>query len=48
MDHRRAVAGALLERRGVVRRRQIAIAVLLGAVGFGLSLILVFFAVLAI
>ena len=42
------VAGTILEHRGVVRTRQIAFAILLGGVGFGLSLVVVFFAFLAI
>lgn len=42
------VAGLLLVRRGAIRPRQIVVGVLLGFVGFGLSLLLVFLAVLAI
>jgi hypothetical protein len=42
------VAGLVLVRRGAIRPRQILAAVLIGFVGFGLSLLLVFLAVLAI
>ena len=42
------VAGLLLVRRGVIRPRQIVAAMLIGGVGFGLSLLVVFLAILAI
>jgi len=42
------VAGLLLVRRGAIRPRQIVAAMLVGGVGFGLSLLLVFLAILAI
>jgi hypothetical protein len=42
------ITAILLQRRGAIGSRQVAFAVLLGGVGFGLGLIVVFFAALAI
>lgn len=42
------IAGLLLQRRGAIRTRQIGLAVLLGGVGFALSLIVLLLADLAI
>lgn len=42
------ITGVLLIRRGAVRARQVALGVVLGVVGFGLSLLLVLLAILAI